>query len=291
MRYDLVVEAIIINHIFSMHKHTRLLPYQRREVYRRWRDGERATDLAKQYGVHRKTLYEVFKKAREGVFENYSSKNLRYRTLEYGLKQLTRTEAKLTKQLGKRARRLNRYVKEYPGEMVHTDSSLLPLLRGEAAVTPREYLYVFVDDYSRWLFADILPDQTSWSAAITLDEALLMMPFTIKVMYSDNGKEFKKAFKELCIRRGIKQQFTRPYRPQTNGKAERVIKTIKQELLKGHSHLSREERRRHLYAFVRHYNQVRPHQELKYTAPMTYLESYIARTRQALKELKSVTNA
>jgi transposase InsO family protein len=278
-----------------MHKNTKLLPYQRREVYRRWREGERATDLAKQYHVSRTCLYEVFKKAKLGVFENYSSKNLRFRTLEYGLKRFKKTEVKVRKKLTKRDRRLNRYHKEHPGEMVHTDSSMLPLLRGEAAITPREYLYVFVDDYSRCLFADILPDQTSWSAAIALDKALIMMSFEIQVMYSDNGKEFKKAFRELCIRKNIKQQFTRPYRPQTNGKAERVIKTIKTELLKGHSHVTREERRRHLYAFVRHYNQVRAHQALGNVSPMMHLEAYITKTKQELKGLRnsreSVSNA
>lgn len=274
-----------------MHKNTKLLPYQRSEAYRRWREGEKATHLAKHYGVHRKTLYEVFKKAKQGVFVNYSSKNLRYRTIEYGLKRLSKTEAKVEKKLRKRERRLNRYQKTYPGEMVHTDSSVLPLLRGEAMNTPREYLYVFVDDYSRFLFADILPDQTSWSAAIVLDEAMVMMPFEIQIMYSDNGKEFKRAFRELCIKKNIKQQFTRPYRPQTNGKAERVIKTIKTELLRGHTHLTREERRRHLYAFVRWYNHVRQHQSLDNVSPLTYLESYISRTKQKLKKLKSVTNA
>jgi transposase InsO family protein len=279
----------------SIHKNTKLLPYQRQEVYRRWREGAPATELARQYCVSRKTLYEVFKKARLGVFENYSSKNMRYRTLEYGLKRLAQAEKKNTKKLKKRERRLNRYQKEYPGEMVHTDSSMLPLLRGEAIVTPREYLYIFIDDYSRFLFADILPDQTSWSAAITLDEAIIMMPFEIQIMYSDNGKEFKGAFRSLCIQENIKQQFTRPYRPQTNGKAERVIKTIKEELLKGRPHATREERRRHLYAFVRHYNQVRRHQSLGNVSPMTYLESYIAQTKETLKTKsfpqESVTNA
>jgi len=271
-----------------MHKNTRLLPYQRREAYRRWREGEQVVSLARHYDVSRQTLYEVFAKAKLGIFENYSSKNLRYRTLEYGLKTLARAERKLEKKLKKRERRLNRYQKEHPGEMVHVDSSQLPLLRGEAMITPREYLYVFVDDYSRFVFADILPDQTSWSAAICLDEALIMLPFPIKVMYSDNGKEFKGAFTQLCRTYSIKQQHTRAYRPQTNGKAERVIKTIKQELLKGHSHLTREERRRHLYAFVRHYNQVRPHQSLGNISPIAYLENYIAKVKE---EFKSVNNA
>lgn len=274
-----------------MHKNTKLLPYQRREAYRRWCQGDQATELSRRYGVTRKTLYEVFKKAKLGVFENYSSKNLRYRTLEYGLKRLEKVERAVAKKLGKRERRLNRYQKSYPGEMVHTDSSMLPLLRGEAMATPREYLYVFVDDHCRWLFADILPDQTSWSAAICLDEAFLMLPFTIECMYSDNGKEFKGAFRALCRARQVEQQFTKPYTPKTNGKAERVIKTIKTELLKGHSHLSREERRRHLYAFVRWYNQVRPHQSLGNVSPMAFLEAYIARTKAERKEVQSVTNA
>lgn len=279
----------------SIHKNTKLLPYQRREVYRRWRQGESVTDLAKHYGVSRKTLYEVFKKAKQGIFVNYSSKNMRYRTLEYGLKRLSKIEKKLTKKRKKRERRLNRYQKEYPGEMVHTDSSVLPLLRGESVVTPREYLYVYIDDYSRFLFADILPDQTSWSAAITLDEAIVMMPFEIQVMYSDNGKEFKGAFRSLCTQEGITQKFTRPYRPQTNGKAERVIKTIKEELLRGRSHTTREERRRHLYAFVRYYNHVRKHQSLGNVSPIAYLESYITQTKENLKTERfpqeSVTNA
>lgn len=274
-----------------MHKNTRLLPYQRREAFRRWRDGDQVTDLAKYYHVSRKTLYEVFKKAKLGVFQNYSSKNLRYRTIEYGLKKLARIEKKLEKKIEKRELRLNRYVKKHPGEMVHTDSSVLPLISGEAIITPKEYLYVFIDDYSRTLFADILPDQTSYSAAIVLDEALQMLPLEVECMYSDNGKEFKGEFKRLCAVRHIPQQFTRAYRPQTNGKAERVIKTIK-SLLRKHHFTSREERRRILYAIVRYYNHLRPHQSLGGISPFQCLENYIRQTKEELNQLKkSVTNS
>lgn len=270
-----------------MHQNTKLLPYQRREAFRRWRDGDRVTELAKYYHVSRKTLYAVFHKAKLGVFENYSSKNLRYRTIEYGLKKLGKTERKLTKILARRELRLNRYVKKHPGEMVHTDSSFLPRISGEAVTTPKEFLYVFIDDFSRTLFTDILPDQTSYSAAIVLDEAIQMLPFEIKCIYSDNGKEFKGAFKQLCAHCQIPQQFTRPYRPQTNGKAERVIKTIK-GLLGKHHFTSREERRRILYAMVRHYNQIRPHQSLGGIAPFQCLQNYIERTKEEIKELKKL---
>ena len=277
-----------------MHKNTKLLPYQRREAYRRWRDGDRVTELAVYYRVSRKTLYEVFHKAKLGVFGNYSSKNMRYRTIEYGLKKLRKTELKLEKKLKKREHRLKRYVKKRPGEMVHTDSSVMPFIAGEAITTPREYLYVFIDDYSRTLFADILPDQTSYSAAIVLDEAIEMLPFEVECIYSDNGKEFKGAFKQLCASYHIPQQFTKPYHPQTNGKAERVIKTIK-EALRKHRFTSREERRRILYAIVRHYNHIRPHQSLGGMAPFQYLREYIDRTKRELAEIRyqqeGVTNA
>lgn len=270
-----------------MHKNTKLLPYQRREAYRRWRDGDRATDLSKYYRVSRKTLYQAFHKAKLGVFGNFSSKNMRYRTLEYGLKKLLKTEKKLEKKIAKREKRLNRYVKKHPGEMVHTDSSVMPLIPGEALMTPREYLYVFIDDCSRVLFADILPDQTSYSAAIVLDEALYMLPFEVECVYSDNGKEFKGAFKDLCKQKKILQRFTRPYRPQTNGKAERVIKTIKQ-MLKKHHFGSREERRRILYAIVRYYNHLRPHQSLDNVTPFGFLENYIQRTKEEISSLKKL---
>jgi len=274
-----------------MHQNTKLLPYQRREAYRRWRDGDRVSDLARHYRVSRKTLYAVFAKAKLGVFENYSSKNLRYRTIEYGLKRLSKVEKALAKKLAKRELRLRRYVKARPGEMVHTDSSMLPLIPGEAMVTPREYLYVFIDDCSRTLFADILPDQTSYSAAIALSEALTMLPFKVERIYSDNGKEFKGAFKQLCRQHRLPQGFTRPYRPQTNGKAERVIKTVKDSLRK-HHFTSREERRRILYALVRHYNHLRPHQSLGGISPFDWLEKYIRETKAELKNLgKTVTNA
>jgi len=271
-----------------MHKNTRLLPYQRREAFRRWKQGDCVSSLAREYKVSRKTLYAVFHKAKLGVFINYSSKNMRYRTVEYGFKQLSRTEAKIEKKRLKRERRSNRYVKKRPGGMVHLDSAVMPRIVGEAAVTPREYLYVAVDDNSRFLFADILPDQTSYSAAIVLDEVIIMMPFEIYRAYHDKGKEFKGAFRALCDTYGIPQSTTRPYRPQTNGKAERVIQTIKREFLRTHRFTSREERRRQLYAYVRWYNHVRAHQSLDEQSPIVYLESFLASAKQ---ELQSVTNA
>lgn len=131
------------------------------------------------------------------------------------------------------------------------------------------------------------PDQTSYSAAIVLDEALEMLPFSVECIYSDNGKEFRGSFKTLCQKHNIPQKFTKSYHPQTNGKAERAIKTIK-GMLRTHRFSSREERRRILYAIVRHYNHLRPHQSLGGIAPFTFLKKYIDETKAEIKELKKV---
>jgi transposase InsO family protein len=58
-----------------------------------------------------------------------------------------------------------RYNKSYPGELVHFDTKRLPLLKGQSPTQPREYLLVAIDDFSRELYADILPDKTQGSAA------------------------------------------------------------------------------------------------------------------------------
>ena len=269
-----------------MHKNTKLLPYQRREIFRVWGMGEKVTKLAREYKVSRPTIYETLKDAKLGIFQNRSSMNHRYRTLQYGFKKLARTEAKVALKLARRAHKLKRYEKSIPGEMVHLDTKRLPLLRGEAAVSPREYLFVAIDDHSRFLYADIFPDKTSYSAAMFLEEARRYFPFVTTGIYSDNGSEYKgkqgHPVHDLCVREHLSQGFTKVKHPWTNGKAERVIRTLMEEW---HSrtrsnHVSRDHRRRHLYAYVDWYNTAREHLSIK-TTPLGRLEHF----------LKSVNNA
>jgi transposase InsO family protein len=275
-----------------MHKNTRLLPYQRREIYRRWCHGEKVTDLAKQFSVSRECLYRVFRKAKLGVFENFTSINKRYKKAYYGLRRLSKTETRIINAVLKRERRNNRYEKDYPGEMGHFDTKKLPTMYGEAKSEPREYLHVAIDDYSRFLIADILPDKTGFSSAIHLEETIKFMPFKIERAYSDNGSEYRgketHPFVSTLKRHGIKQSFTKPRHPQTNGKAERVIKTIMTECFYGRTFKNRDKRREYLYAYVNYYNQVRPHQSLNGKSPLERLEAYLNRAKE-LK--KSVNNA
>ncbi len=78
------------------------------------------------------------------------------------MKRLAKIELSLESKKKLAARRFN---KSYPGEMVHFDTKRLSLLKGETKTLPRDYLFVGIDNFSRELYAAILPDKTQNSAA------------------------------------------------------------------------------------------------------------------------------
>lgn len=265
-----------------MHKNTKLSPYMRRAIYELWKRGRSITSLSKEYKVSRPIIYKVLERARLGDFNNHSSTNHRFRTIEYGLRRLSETEKKLQKKID----RLNikRYEKSNPGEMVHFDTRRLPLLFLEARRDKREHLHVAVDDYSRYLLADIFPDKGQYSGAIHLQEVIDNAPFVIESTHSDNGSTYKgrkdHAFVEKCDRNGIVQQYTRPHRPQTNGKAERIIRTLLEEWHKKGTFATREERRKSLQEYVAYYNYQRPHSGINRLTPLQKIANYFADKRR-----------
>lgn len=260
-----------------MHKNTKLLPRQRKTMYNRWLSGEKITHLADYYDISRTTAYEWIRRGKLNEFANRLSTNHRYKTIEYGLKKLSKTEAKIAKRLARQ--NINRYERNHPGELVHFDNATLPAIVGDKN-KKREHIHVAVDDYSRYLVADIFPDKTQWSSAIHLEEAVMAMPFDVNTAYSDNGKEYKGKINEHMFmvtakEYSIKQSFTKTAHPQSNGKAERVIRTLMEEWHKRHSFASREERKKSLDEYVRYYNQQRPHQGLDGITPQRRLDSYV----------------
>ena len=272
-----------------MHKNTRVLPFWRRAMYKAWQEGESVTKLAKEYKVSRTTLYEILERGRLQDFSIHRSVNKRFLTIEYGLKKLATTEKKLQKRID----RLNiqRYEKEYPGEMVHFDTKRLPLIKFEAIRDKREHLHVAVDDYSRYLTADIFPDKGQYSSAMHLQEVLDTAPFQTEGVYSDNGSAYKgrkdHAFVAKCLEHGMSQAFTKVRHPQTNGKAERVIRTLMEEWCRKRRYNNREERRRSLQEYVYWYNHERPHQGIGGMTPIQRIQGYFA----GLPQGKSVNNA
>ena len=147
----------------NMHKRMRLTPHDREEAWELYRNGNlKVAALAERYRVSRPTIYKALARARKQEFKPRSSANDRYRSLKYGLKRLDKVEAGLQARLKAQARRYN---KAYPGELVHFDTKRLPVLDGEAQTERREHLFVAIDDFSRELYAAILPDRTQYSSA------------------------------------------------------------------------------------------------------------------------------
>lgn len=248
------------------------------------------THLADHYDVSRETVYEWLRRARLGEFRNRLSVNHRYQRLEYGLKKLAKVGARIAKRL---ARNANRYERPALGELVHFDNARLPAIQGDPN-QKREHLHVAIDDYARYLVADIFPDKTQWSAAIHLEEAILAMPFDIETVYSDNGKEYQgkpnqHQFMTTCQAYGIKQSFTKAKHPQTNGKAGRISRTLLEQWHDRQSFQSRQQRKQSLDEFVRYYNYERPHQGWQDQTSQQRLDSPVPKTVN--ERSKTVNNA
>jgi len=260
----------------NLHKNTRLTPIQRKKV---WQDHSELhlnpTQLAQRYRVSRPTIYKILKRARLQEFQPRRSVNRRFRCLKFGCKRLARIERKIEERLRKKALRYN---KKYPGELIHFDTKRLPLLKNESKKSSREYLFVGIDDYSRELFATILPDKTQFSSAKFLRQVVEECPYSIEIIYSDNGTEYRGTrdheFVKTCRESGFAQRFTRVKRPQTNGKAERVIRTLMEMWHAKIEFKNRKHRKKELIRFLNFYNTVKPHKGIDEMTPHEKLIQY-----------------
>jgi len=139
-------------------------------------------------------------------------------------------------------------------------------------------MFVGIDDFSRELYVSILPDKTQQSASEFLQQVLDACPYTVECAYSDNGTEYKgtdnHAFVALCREQGIGQKFTRVKHPQTNGKAERVIRTLLEMWHNKHHFKDKQQRRRTLLRFINFYNTIKPHKGIGNKTPYEKLYGY-----------------
>jgi len=261
----------------TIHKRTKLTPIQRKQLSDDYfKNYVRICDLCKKYQISRPTAYKIIYRSRNNDYRACKSENKRFRCLEYGIKRLSKIERKIEEKLKKQAKRYN---KKYPGEMMHFDTKRLPLLQGESSKSFREYLFVAIDDFSRELYAAILPDKTQFSAEKFLEQVLAECPYAIEQSYTDNGLEYKgnlerHAFMKLCKENKIEQRFTKVKCPRTNGKAERVIRTIMDMWHSRIEFRSRQHRKTELIRFINFYNTVKPHKGIEDQTPMEKLINY-----------------
>jgi len=179
-----------------------------------------------------------------------------------------------------------RYEHAHPGDMVHIDTKKLGRIermshritgdrRDSVDGAGWEFLFVAVDDHSRISLTDMHPDEGKGSAVQFLENTVayfrsLRVP--VRRVLTDNGSAFRSAdFALACRRLGIKHRFTRPYRPQTNGKAERFIQSALREWAYGIAYNHSSERTKMLDRWNHHYNWHRPHQGIGGIAPISRL--------------------
>jgi transposase InsO family protein len=181
---------------------------------------------------------------------------------------------------------IQRYEREAPGELLHIDIKKLGRFQEvghRITGNPRnrtrhagwEYVFVAVDDHSRVAFTDIHPDERKESAVSFLRSAIAYyarLGVTIQRVITDNGSAFRSAaFGEACLELGIAQKFTRAYRPQTNGKAERFIQSALREWAYGHTYQHSDERRASLPHWTHFYNWHREHHGINCHPPISRL--------------------
>jgi transposase InsO family protein len=189
-----------------------------------------------------------------------------------------------------------RYQRSRPGELVHIDVKKLGRIEGGAGWRVRdrkqhhnptytdaagrrrntvgwEYVHVAIDDYSRLAYAEVLPDEKATTAIGFLRRARAFFArYGVRVerILTDNGSAYRASLHALCCRQlGIRHLRTRAYRPQTNGKAERFIRTLLNSWAYAAIYRSSHERTTALDGWLWHYNHRRPHSALSHQPPVT----------------------
>jgi transposase InsO family protein len=192
--------------------------------------------------------------------------------------------------------RPRRYERSRPGELVHIDVKKLGRIEGGAGKRVSEgslrryiqtvgdehgrrrrtigweFVHIAVDDFSRLAYAEVLPDEKASSAIAFLRRARAFFArhgINIEQVLTDNGSAYRSRVHALACRTlGLDHLRTRPYRPQTNGKAERFIRTLLDGWAYGAIDGSSTERTAALDGWLWHYNHRRRHSALGHQPPV-----------------------
>jgi transposase InsO family protein len=179
-----------------------------------------------------------------------------------------------------------RYEHACPGDLVHIDTKKLGRIEktGHRVTGDRrdstegagwEYLFVAVDDHARLGYTEMRANERGVTASDFLRGCVRYfgrLGVTVRRVLTDNGSAFRsKRFAATCRKLGLRHVFTRPYRPQTNGKAERFIQSALREWAYGIPYRHSRERTAMLSRWIHHYNWHRPHHGIGRVAPVSRL--------------------
>ena len=188
----------------------------------------------------------------------------------------------------------NRYERRHPGELIHVDVKKLGRIvdgaghrvHGDRSKQRRrtragkrtigwEFVHVCVDSATRLAYVEVLTDEKAATAAAFLARAVAFYArhgMTVERVMTDNGPAYRSTLHAIACRTlGLKHLRTRPYRPRTNGKAERFIRTMLGGWAYGAIYASSAERTAALDGWLHYYNHDRPHGSLSHRPPITRL--------------------
>jgi transposase InsO family protein len=186
-----------------------------------------------------------------------------------------------------------RYERERPGELIHVDVKKLGRIgrpghrilgqQGRAVAGHHrqvynlgwEFVHIAIDDCTRLAYVEVLTDEKATSAIAFLRRAKAFFErhgITVERVITDNGSAYRSSVHAIaCRAMGIRHQRTRPYRPQTNGKAERFIRTLLSGWAYGALYRNSSERTAALDAWLDYYNHRRRHSALGHKPPIARL--------------------
>lgn len=177
-----------------------------------------------------------------------------------------------------------RYERSQAGELVHVDIKRLGRFWtvGKAILADGvnrsrragwQYLHLAIDDHSRLAYAELLPSESPAECVAFLRRAVAWYAeqgINVERVLSDNGNGYRSfAWRDACLELGIARRYTRPRRPQTNGKAEALVKTLLREWAYRFAYPTSAHRARALPGYLRWYNRHRPHSALGGRPPIS----------------------
>ena len=181
-----------------------------------------------------------------------------------------------------------RYEHAEPGGLIHVDAKKLGKIgrighriHGDRTRRTRglgwETVFVAVDDHTRLAYAEVLRNEDASCATAFLRRALKRfeaLGIRVRRVMTDNARCYgSKIFRALCQEQRVRQCFTRPYTPRTNGKAERFIQTLLRRWAYRRPYRTSALRTAALRPWIKHYNHQRPHRSLGMIPPIQRLRA------------------
>jgi len=282
-----------------------------RQTIKKWQDRELTTDKSHRpdhlqttltpiqeeiVSILRETLFlpldDLLVVTREFINEKATRSGLHRTLVRYGLSNLNKMRKALEEASGETTPKKS--FKDYDPGFIHIDIKYLPKMPDEES---RSYLFVAIDRATRWVHLAVFPDKTAASAQTFLEQVVAKVPFYIKKLLTDNGKEFtdryipngereptgRHVFDKVCTKYDIEHRLTKPAHPQTNGMVERFNGRIS-EIVKQTVFNSSKELVSTMINYLKIYNYHIPQRNIGHLTPIQKLKEWYKKKPELFKK-------